>query len=75
VDHPIAVTVNAFTFNPPTSPLMVHPGDTISWTLTQNGAAAPNFTINFSAAAPPLSHLQNFENAIPPITTTGPRRS
>jgi len=67
-DFPISVTVkgDTFTFNPKTSPLVVHPGDYISWTVTQDGVSAPNFAINFSAGKPPLSPLDNLENGIGP---------
>jgi hypothetical protein len=66
--YPITVTVsgNNFTFAPNTDPLVVHPGDYISWNLTQDGVSAPNFAINFSATTPPLSPLDNFENGISP---------
>ena len=65
-DNPITVSVNgsSFTFTPTTDPLIVHPGDTISWAVTQAGQSTPNFSINFSAASAPMSPLDNFENGI-----------
>lgn len=67
-EYPITVTVSGstFTFAPNTDPLVVHPGDYISWKLTQDGVPVPNFAISFSATPPPLSPLDNFENGIGP---------
>jgi hypothetical protein len=68
VENPITVTVSGstFTFAPNTNPLVVHPGDYISWKLTQDGVPAPIFTITFSAGKPPMSPLDNLENGIAP---------
>lgn len=67
-EYPITVTVSGstFTFAPNTDPLVVHPGDYISWKLAQDGVPVPNFAISFSATTPPLSPLDNLENGMGP---------
>lgn len=66
--NPIHVDVSshAVTFTPPTTPLNVHPGDTISWDLDQDGVGAPQFSINFSSTSGLQSPLEDLENGIHP---------